>query len=171
MSMNLGENKKLIKEFLIEISENGRLQGYIDLVYLGVIPLVGHISRFNDSELFASFSEPRVLQKKFITQFPLRLHFKTTEYISEVDNVWANAGTANSPETPKEYFKNFEVNWSKSAKVYAIQLEGLFRINLFGAIGPPYNANSKFFDFRAGGITNAEILEAKNVPGLKDVKK
>jgi len=168
--MNLGQNR-VLKEVSLEIREDGSTNGFIELVSKGKVTLKGKVTKLNDKNIFQAFSQPAKLKKELKNKFPIRIHFKTKNAITEKDNIWEDC-PSKKQETAKEYLNNFNSNWNPDAKIYSIQIEGTQQLNVFGSVGKSYNIKDQHYDIRLGVKENfVEILEAKNVPGLKDVTK
>ncbi|MDO8634301.1 MAG: hypothetical protein Q7K34_03345 [archaeon] len=149
--MSLGE-RKVLKEFQIEINESFEANGFIDLVGKGKINFEGKIKYFNDLPI----SESELLKK-----VPLKLHFKCKNFYNEDDYI--DFGTTQRV-TAKEYVKFF-----KNKKE---RLTGRITINTRSneikiiAASHPYGD-----DWRASVLlSNINLIEAKNVPGLPDVE-
>lgn len=150
MAMTLGENK-VLKEIRVEINDRFQIRGHMNLVDERRIILCGTLKHLNDKRL-ENFS-----------QFPIIIQYKLKNPLNKNDNVWKNSYSANEPETAIEYLKYFS---GDSQKLHSLQL--YYRL---GSI--EINAESKTQgSWRAGHIDpkEYEILEAKNVPGLKDIK-
>ncbi len=171
MTISLGQHK-VLKEFKIEIDKDGLVSGFIDLVWKGKIILNGKITHFNDVELY-EYVPPKV-GERFSTKFtnkrtqkslrllPLKLHFKCKKVYNENDYI--DFGTRQKI-TAKEYTSRFKSDKEEITDRISI-VKDLDSLKVVTA-SKPYND-----DWRASvHLDNIEILEAKNVPGLKDVEK
>ncbi|MFH1391960.1 MAG: hypothetical protein ABIH20_06625 [Candidatus Diapherotrites archaeon] len=171
MTISLGKHK-VLKEFKIEIDKDGNVSGFMNLISRYKIKLTGKIQYFNDIELYEYAPPPsgerfsksltNVRTKKSFKIIPIKLHFIQNKVLNE--NEYIDFGTTQKI-TAKEYVKRFKGDTQKITGRIAINKDlDVLRIE---TASTPYGD-----DWRAGAyLVDIEVLEAKNVPGLKDVKK
>lgn len=166
MTISLGE-RKVLKEFKIEVDKDGNVSGFMDLVSRDKIRLTGRILYFNDVELY-EYAPPPIGErfsksltdkrtKKSFNILPLKIHFKQQKVLNEADLLITGDITA------KEYtrrFKGDEQTLNERLSICA-------RLNWLSI----ETASEPYGDFWRAGVdlNDVEILEAKNIPGLKDV--
>ncbi|HLD58927.1 MAG TPA: hypothetical protein VI977_04810 [archaeon] len=152
MTIGLGQSR-VLKEARFEITKNGEVTGFLDLVSKPErIFLDGKIEYFNDETL----EEIKNKQK-----FPIIIHFRIKKPLTEDQII--PTGNANETRTAKEYLTYFNGN-QKIGKRISLGASKIF-LNT--------ETSSKPFGdlWRFGAeLSEMAILEAKNVPGLKDVK-
>lgn len=134
-------SSRVIKEIRIEVKENFQLSGFVDLVSRGYVKLTGTLKYLNDEKT------EQITKKQ---KFPLIIHFKMKKTTEE-----------NNP-----YIENLKI-FESTQDLFAIEINYTSaKMTLIG-YGEPngkWRASTEELD-------NVEILEARNVPGLKDVIK
>lgn len=132
--------RRAIKELRMEINENFKLDGFMDLLSRGKVNLIGTLKYLNDEKT------EQIIGKQ---KFPIIIHFKL-KITAEENEV-------------RDYLKIFELQQD------IIGIEIGFRshkMTLSGCGEPNGNWRASIDD-----LSNIEILESKNVPGLEDVAK
>jgi hypothetical protein len=148
MTWNLGENK-VLKEFKISIDSRGRTQGFMDLVSVGGINLEGQIIELNDRNITKSKNRP------------IELYIKFKNTVKENENFITGSSGFNTPQ------KYLEGQFKQPQKIKRIKIYSEKNFLHITA-----QCDSPEYEWRAGErLENMVILEAKNVPGLKDVEK
>lgn len=166
MAINLGE-QKLLKEANIEVNENYEVSGYLGLIDGRKINLSGKLSYLNDYE-FNERNRPNL---------PLIIHYRLRNPLNKTDNILIHKYKVEQPlkiekiqdciedrfETSEEYLSQFVGDQVMHKLRITIDLGALS----LTAYSKPYGK------WRAGhpDPKEYEIIEAKNVPGLKDVKR
>lgn len=152
MTIGLGQ-RRVLKEARVEIKENGEITGFLDLVSKTKrIFLEGKIDYFNDDLL-----EERKKKQKF----PIIIHFKIHNPLKDGENI---KGISKEPIPVEEYLEQFDGD-QKIGKRMSIWTTNSFLHTETSS--QPFNDLWHF----GAALHEMEILEAKNVPGLKDVKK
>jgi len=150
--VSLGQ-RRVLKEAKVTIESDGKVSGFLDLVSKGKILIEGKIEYLNDTPL----EEKRKEQK-----FPIIIHFKIKNPLKENQN--AREGLGGEPETPKEFLKHFNGNQKLGQRI------NIYCRRSFLSTETSSQPRNDIWGF-GGALHEMNILEAKNVPGLKDVKK
>lgn len=169
MTISLGRYK-VLREFKLEIDKDGKIFGHMDLIFRGKIALSGKISHFNDVELYEyapppvgerfsrKFTDKRT--KKSLKLLPVKLHFRCKKFYNENDYI--DFGT-DQKFTAREYANRFKGDKQEISDRITINKD--LDLLMIETASKPYND-----DWRASVyLFDVEILESKNVPGLKDV--
>jgi hypothetical protein len=155
---------KTVQSIEIEVNRNGEVTGKI-LLFEMPLELEGKLEYFTPKGVYTYPYEPfkKELNKEIMKSLPIKL------------KLVSKGGEVISPEYSKEHVENFINFWKKGAKVLSLSVSADAKnltIKLEGIVGKSYSSYSKRdeLDFLLD-INSVKILESKNVPGLKDVKK
>ncbi len=166
MALNIVRDKGL-KEFKLEIDNECNVQGFLDIIGLNKIKLFGKIKRWASYPLVKKCSlEKCLLPKDIISKwpFPLIIHFKIKRPVekSKKIEIYDTTSEKRVKKNIEEYMEHFTQD-QKFINGYITcknsRIKGTFYSKSYGK-------------WRIGAyLDNVEIIEAKNVLGLEDVKK